>query len=138
MDNKLEKKSMLIIVTELLFAIMPLLILLLISLLTSQSLLAVFKRSDISFISVILFGQASVRFISGYVNKGNKFGWQRIAFLLTCLFIFGLVPSVVYLIIVHSEISKTQIVYILQNIWLLLSVIAYIILGCIGQIKLDE
>jgi positive regulator of sigma E activity len=138
MNNKLEKTSILIIVTELLFAIMPLLILLLISILTSQSLLGIFKRSDISFISVLLFGQTSVRLISGYVKKGNKFGWQRVAFVLTVLFIFGLVPSVIYLIVVHSEISKAEIVYVLQNIWLLLSVIVYIIFGCIGQVKLDE
>ncbi|GMO14633.1 MAG: hypothetical protein Pg6A_00250 [Termitinemataceae bacterium] len=138
MNNQSEKSSLLIISFELLFAIMPLLILLLISLLTSQNLIQVFKRSDISFISVLLFGQTLVKLISGYVKNGNRLGWQRIAFVITFLFIFGIIPSVIYLIIVHLEISNMKMVYLLQNIWLILSVVVYIIFGCIGQMKLDE
>jgi hypothetical protein len=138
MDNKLEKSSLLIITCELLFSIMPLLILLFIALLASENLMSVFMRSDISFISVLLFGQTLVRLISGYVKIGNKSGWQRIAFVITFLFIFGIVPSVIYLIFVHLEISKLQIVYALQNVWFILSIIIYIIFGCIGQMKLDE
>jgi hypothetical protein len=138
MDNELEKSSLLIIASELLFAFMPLLILLLIALLTSDDLMSVLKRSDISFVAVLLFGQTLVRLISGYVKTGNKSGWQRIAFVITILFVFGILPSVIYLIIVHLEISNLKIVYILQNIWFISSIIVYIIFGCIGQMKLDE
>ena len=138
MDNKHEMYAMLIIVCELLFAIFPLLILLLIALLNSDNFVSVFKRSDISFVSVLLFGQTLVKLISGYVKAGNKSGWQRVAFVITLLFIFGIIPSVIYLIIVHLAISKLQIVYILQNVWFGLSIIVYIIFGCIGQMKLDE
>jgi hypothetical protein len=138
MSNEFEKSSLLIIASEILFAIMPLLILLLIALLTSDNLISVFSRSDISFVSVLLFGQTLVRFISGYVKTGNKSTWQRVAFVITILFVFGILPSVIYLIIVHLEISKLKIVYILQNIWFISSIIVYIIFGCIGQMKLDE
>jgi hypothetical protein len=111
MDNKREMPSMLIIASELLFAVIPLLILILISVLTSDNLASVFKRSDISFVSVLLFGQTLARLISGYVKIGNKSGWQRVAFVITFLFIFGIIPSVIYLIIVHLGISKLQIYY---------------------------
>jgi hypothetical protein len=138
MDNKQEELSLLIIISELLFAIIPLLILLLIALLSHDSLISIFKRSDISFISVLLFGQTLVKLISGYVKTGNKSGWQRIALTITLLFILGILPSVIYLIIVHLEISKLPIVYVLQSVWFLSSMIVYIIFGCIGQMKLDE
>jgi hypothetical protein len=138
MDKNYEEPSMLIIASELLFAVIPLLILLLIAILTPDNLVSIFKRSDISFVSVLLFGQTLVKLISGYVKIGNQSGWQRFAFIITLLFIFGIIPSVIYLIIVHLEISNLEIVYILQNIWLILSIIVYIIFGCIGQMKLDE
>jgi len=136
--QEIERKASLIIVAEILFSIMPLLILMFITILNNQPLLEIFKRSDISFISVYFFGQTLVRFISGIAKSEKKKKWQVISLFVSLLFIFGIIPSIILLIVIYTELYSTTLVYILQNIWLIISILAYFIFGKIGQMYLDE
>jgi hypothetical protein len=137
-DKSNESKAVLVIIMEILFALMPLGIIFLITLLTSKNILSIFKRSDISFIAVFLFGQTLVRVISGIVNSRKHKKWQIVAFIISLLFLLGVIPSVILLIIVYTETSISNLVYILQNIWLTISIATYFIFGSIGQMYLDE
>lgn len=127
-----------IIVSEILFALMPIIVLVFITLLTDLDFIKLFKRSDLSFISVLFFGQTLVKFISGIAKSQKRKKWQIIAFAISMLFLIGIIPSILILVVVYLEFNTNNYIYILQAIWLILSLIIYLIFGKIGQMYLDE
>lgn len=136
-DQK-EKEAFWIISSEILFAVMPLIVLIFITLLTTRKFVELFQRSDISFISVFYFGQTLVRFISGIAKSQKKKKWQIVAFFITVLFLIGIIPSILLLLIIYLGINTENYIYVLQSIWLIMSLITYFIFGEIGQIYLEE
>lgn len=133
-----EKIASLVIIPEILFTLMPLIVLFFITLLTTNNFKELFKRSDLSFISILFFGQTLVKFISGIAKSPKKKKWQIIAFFISLLFLIGIVPSILIFVVVYLNINTSSYIYILQLIWLLLSLIIYFIWGKIGQMYLDE
>jgi len=137
-NEKIEGNAFWIIISEILFALMPLIVLFFLTLLTTKDFPSLFRRSDLSFISVLFFGQTLVRFISGIAKSQKRKKWQVIAFFISLLFIIGIIPSILILIVVFLEINKELYIYILQSVWLVLSLITYFFFGKIGQMYLDE
>ena len=76
--------------------------------------------------------------MSGIAKSQTKKNWQKIAFISSLLFIVGVVPSVSFLIVIYTNESVSKIVYYLQSIWFVLSIVSYWIVGTIGQMYLDE
>jgi len=136
--NKSESNAKLIIFIELLFSALPLIIVFILHIALKKPLKEIFYSTDISFISVAVFGQTVIRFMSGIAKSQTKKNWQRIAFISSLLFIVGVVPSVSYLIIIYSNNAVSKIVYWLQFIWFVLAMFSYWIIGTIGQMYLDE
>lgn len=137
-NEKIEGNAFLIIISEILFALMPLIVLFFLTLLTNKDFSSLFRRSDLSFISVLFFGQTLVRFISGIAKSQKRKKWQVIAFFISLLFIIGVIPSILILIVVFLEINKEIYIYVLQSVWLVISLITYFFFGKIGQMYLDE
>jgi len=137
-NEKIEGNAFWIIISEILFALMPLIVLFFLTLLTNKDFYSLFRRSDLSFISVLFFGQTLVRFISGIAKSQKRKKWQVIAFFISLLFIIGIIPSILILIVVFLEINKQIYIYVLQSVWLVMSLITYFFFGKIGQMYLDE
>lgn len=138
MNKDNESQSFWIIISEILFAFMPLIVLIFITIMTDMKFEAIFKRSDLSFISVLFFGQTLVRFISGIAKSSRKLKWHIIAFFISIVFLFGVIPSILILAVIFLEINTRLYIYIMQVIWLSLSLLTYFIMGRIGQMYLNE
>lgn len=136
--NKAESNAKLIIFIELLFSILPLIIIFILHIALNKPLKEIFYSTDISFVSVAVFGQTVIRFMSGIAKSQTKKNWQKIAFISSLLFILGVVPSIIYLILIYLNVLSSKIVYFLQLIWFFLSVVCYWVIGTIGQMYLDE
>lgn len=136
--NKAESNAKLIIFIELLFSILPLIIIFILHIALNKPLKEMFYSTDISFVSVAVFGQTVIRFMSGIAKSQTKKNWQKIAFISSLLFILGVVPSIIYLILIYLNVLSSKIVYFLQLIWFFLSVVCYWVIGTIGQMYLDE
>ena len=136
--SKMESNAKLIIFIELLFSALPLIIVFILHIASNKSLKDMFYSTDISFVSVAVFGQTVIRFMSGIAKSQTKKNWQKIAFLSSLLFIVGVVPSVCFLVIIYLSEKVSEIVYWLQIIWLILAMLSYWIIGTIGQMYLDE
>lgn len=135
--NKAESNAKLIIFIELLFSILPLIIIFILHIALNKPLKEIFYSTDISFVSVAVFGQTVIRFMSGIAKSQTKKNWQKIAFISSLLFILGVVPSIIYLILIYLNVLSSKIVYFLQLIWFFLSVVCYWVIGTIGQMYLD-
>lgn len=127
--NKAESNAKLIIFIELLFSILPLIIIFILHIALNKPLKEIFYSTDISFVSVAVFGQTVIRFMSGIAKSQTKKNWQKIAFISSLLFILGVVPSIIYLILIYLNVLSSKIVYFLQLIWFFLSVVCYWVIG---------
>lgn len=128
--------SKLIVYSEILFVILPLIVLLFISL-DSNNILEIWKTQEISFVSIVLFGQVIVKLAAGVAKSERKLRWQMVSLIFSGLIVIGLVPSIIiYTFLVKG--SQSTILYICQLLFLLISFVVYYTFGTIGQFYLDE
>jgi hypothetical protein len=133
-----EKKATYVIISEILFALLPIIVIISILIVTSENKLKIITRADLSFISVFFFGQTIVKLFSGVSKSQTKKNWQIIMLFVSFIIIFGLIPSVIWLCIIYLEIYKTKAIYAIQIIWFCISLFVYFIIGKVGQMYLDE
>lgn len=127
-----ENDGLKFVIIDLLFTFIPILILFFLRAI-SNNVKGFFEQSDWSFISMILFGQTLVKVFSGISDNGNKKNTATILLHFSLILLFGLIPSVVFLVVI--EIGKTSlIVAVFQFIWLIASVLSYLFFGTIGYI----
>jgi len=138
MIDKNERKATYIIISEILFAILPIIVIISILTVTSENRLSIFTSADLSFISVFFFGQTIVKLFSGVSKSQTKKNWQLIILIVSIIIIIGLIPSVIWLCIIYLEIYKIKVIYALQIIWFCISLFIYFIIGKVGQMYLDE
>ena len=134
---KQTKKSNLSLLSELLFTILPIIIIVMIRLI-ENNYSSIFLNSEWGIISVVLFGQSIVKFSSGLSNSTKKFRWQVVALVISGIIVLGLIPSIVYLIIILTKNIESNTVYLFQLIWFILSIITFFIVGKLGQDFLEE
>lgn len=70
-NNEVENRARWIILTEILFTNLPIIVIVFI-LIIKNNLQEIFYKSDFSFVSVVLFGQTLIRFISGIAKKSKE------------------------------------------------------------------
>ena len=132
MNSNFERESLKSIIIDLLFTFLPLVVLILIRILTLKCE-NIFLRSDISFISMILFGQTVIKLFTGISENENRKKTIELVFTISLIISFGLVPSIVILVIIEIGYGNKPI-FISQIIWLLSSVCVYLFFGTIGNI----
>src|SRR5690606_16108258 len=59
----------------------------------------IFYNTEWAMMSIILFGQSIVKFSSGIANSSLKMRWQLVSMIISLIIIFGLIPSIIILII---------------------------------------
>lgn len=134
---KKEKESKLVILSEVLFVLLPIFVIGLV-LFFIESDKNIFISYEWSFASIILFGQSIVKFSSGISTFKTEKRWQFISLILSAIIVFGLIPSVLVLVLLLVNKTQNLLIYIIQMVLFILSIIVYFIFGTIGQIYLDN
>lgn len=134
---KLERNIFYVLTSEIIFTILPLIVIAIVRMYQNQSEL-IFYNTEWVMMAIILFGQSIVKFSSGISNSKRKFRWQLVALIITSIISFGLIPSIVILIInlLNNDFNLT--LYIFQIIFLLISIFTFYIIGYLGQKLMDE
>ena len=134
---KVDKTITYILSSEFLFTLLPIVILVMVRLFQND-FQSIFYNTEWTVIAIILFGQSVVKFSSGISNTNEQVRWQFVALIISLIIIFGLVPSVIILILnlINTEIHFGM--YIAQFIIFLISCFVFFIVGSIGQKMLDE
>ena len=124
---KNEHDSGKLVLVDLIFTFFPLLVLVFIRVITNTRE-NIFIKSDLSFLSLILFGQSISKFVLILLENDNKKKRSNILLYFVSLLLFGFFPSAVFLVLI--EIKKANLcIYILQVIWSVISVVVYWILA---------
>ena len=134
---KLEKTLFYILISELLFTILPILIVLIVRSYETKFEL-IFYNTEWSIMAIILFGQSIVKFSSGIANSKALFRWQLVSLIISIIIIFGLIPSIIILVINLLNIEQNFATYLLQILLFALGVFCYFIVGYLGQKMLEE
>lgn len=132
-----ECKAIWIIITEILFAILPIIVISFVLILNGK-FSELFNKSELSFVAVVLFGQTLIRFLSGIAKSTKRKKWFLMSFYAAIIFVIGVIPSVILLITIYQNTNLQDIIFIFQIVWFILSIITYIIFGTIGQMYLEE
>jgi len=125
------------ILSELLFVLLPLLVLAFVSVHKGDTLWQFISAREISFAAAILFGQTVVKFVSGISVSGENI-WERIALVVSLLIVLGLVPSMIILALIMTSNNPGSWLVWTQLFFFLLSVCIFFVLGGVGHIALKR
>lgn len=132
-----EFQSKLAVCSEILFILLPLIIICFFLFLQNRTDEILFQ-SDWTFATIIFFGQSIVKFISGLLKSKREFKWQMISIIISSIIVLGLIPSTVILIQLLSTSTPNIKLIIIQYAFLILSIGVYYYFGTAGQSYLDE
>jgi len=131
-----NNNSKYVIISEILFVLLPLIIIIVFNLLNNNSF-NIFHRSEWIFAAIVFWGQSIVKFISGLIKSQRKFKWQNIGFIITLIIILGLIPSTIILILILQLDVPNTTLSIMQFVIFLLSIVGYYCFGTISQNYID-
>ena len=134
---KLERTLFYILISELLFTLLPILVIMIVRGYETKYDL-IFYNTEWSIMAIILFGQSIVKFSSGISNSQRKFRWQLVSLIISVVIIFGLIPSIIILVINLLDSAKNFGTHLIQIILFGLSVLGYFLIGYLGQKMLEE
>lgn len=134
---KLERNLFYVLISEMLFTVLPLIV---ISIVRSYQCKfeLIFYNTEWAMMSIILFGQSIVKFSSGIANSSLKFRWQLVSMIISLIIIFGLIPSIIILIISLLNDEKMFGLHFAQITLFILSIITFFIVGYLGQKLIDK
>ena len=99
---KYENESIVYIIIDLIFTFAPIIYLIFMRVIT-HTWENIFKRSDISFISMILFGQTFIKFLKALLKNKNKKNLHIILLWAVIILFVGLVPPIVFLALIETN-----------------------------------
>lgn len=134
---KLERTLFYILISELLFTLLPILIIMIVRGYESKYEL-IFYNTEWSIMAIILFGQSIVKFSSGISNSQKKFKWQLVSMIISIVIIFGLIPSIIIMVINLLDSDRTFSTHLVQILLFVLSVSCYFLIGYLGQKMIAE
>lgn len=129
---KYESESKKYIIGDLIFSFSPIFFLTFIRIIT-KTWENILKRSDWSFLAMVLFGQTIVKLVQGILKNKNKQQVGNIILFIISLLMFGFVPPTLFLVLIEMQ-KGNWIIYILQIIWIIMATIAYFVIGSAGSI----
>ena len=131
-----NKNSKYVIISEILFILLPLIIIIVFNLLNNKSF-NIFNRSEWTFAAIVFWGQSIVKLISGLIKSQRKFKWQNIGFIVTLIIILGLIPSTIILILILQLEIPNITLSIIQLLIFVLSIVGYYCFGIVSQNYID-
>lgn len=97
----------------------------------------ILSLSDWSFGSIVLFGQSIVKFAAGMASTERRARWQFVAFILSLLIVFGLMPSITLLVLGQAA-PRCGLWTIAAPVLFVVAVSTYFLVGRYGQELLDK
>jgi hypothetical protein len=86
---------------------------------------------------MILYGQTIIKIFSGISENQNKKKTYEVVLYMSLVIALGLVPSIIILVLIETN-HKEIILFVFQMIWLIISIIIYLIFGTIGNILASQ
>ena len=103
------------ILGELLFVLLPLVVIVIIRIYQNLPIKNITQIPEISFAAAVIFGQTLIKLVSSAAITDYRLNWQLFSFIISCIIVFGLVPSLTILsIILVSQTPPTNI-YLIQS-----------------------
>ena len=134
---KIKRSLYYILTSELLFTILPIFVLLIVRS-YEKNFSSILDNTEWSIMAIILFGQSIVKFSSGVSNSSNKFNWQFVSLVISIIIIFGLIPSIICMVINLTSLRAGFGIQLTQVILFFLSALCFYLIGAIGQKLLDD
>jgi hypothetical protein len=126
-----------VILTEILFIILPLIIVLLYEL-SKNNLCSILEKADWSYCTVLFSGQLIIKLVSVLLKKGDEFFcWQFVALWLAIIIVLFLVPAVIFICLMQEQNVRTWI-KIAQIVWFGISIFGYFQIAGYAQEKEQE
>ena len=126
------------IVAELLFVLLPLVVIVIIRIYQNLSIDNIIQIPEISFAAAVIFGQTITKLVSAAAITDYKLNWQAFSLIVSFIIVFGLVPSLTILAIILVSQTPPTNIYLIQFILFLASVIILLSIGLVGQIVLTD
>lgn len=121
------------IVAELLFVLLPLVVITIIRLVDLETIGAIMRLPDWSFASAVLFGQSIVKLVGGVAAQRSPGRWEAISLVVSILVVLGLVPALVVLALTLSLESPPSGLIILQVLLFVVSIGVFATIGRLGH-----
>jgi hypothetical protein len=133
-DARVTQDPSAVIYAELLFVLLPLLVLLLAHGIRGEGFLRrVLFSADWSFAASVLFGQATVKFVSGITARPLHRPWARTALVVSSVIALLLTPSLVVLAAMLLLPAPPGWLATIQIVLFVLGIACYLIVGGAGQ-----
>jgi uncharacterized membrane protein len=123
-----RKAAMYAILGDLLFIVLPLVVISIVDVSVGRSLFAIIESPELSFGSAVLFGQTIIKVVSGFAHTKPS-GAEQPVFIIALIIVFGLVPSLVVLALL---LSVNPIPHGLQLAQAAIFVLGVIVFGLFG------
>jgi hypothetical protein len=135
--NKDINSANYVILTEILFIVLPLIIVLLYEF-SKNNLYSILNKADWSYCTVLFSGQLIIKLVSALLKKSKEtFCWQFVAFWLAIIIVLFLVPAVIFICLMQEQKVKTWI-KIAQIVWFIISIFVYFQIAGYAQEKEQE
>ena len=123
-----RKAAMYAILGDLLFIVLPLVVISIVDVSVGRSLFAIIESPELSFGSAVLFGQTIIKVVSGFAHT-KPTGAEQPVFIIALIIVFGLVPSLVVLALL---LSVNPIPHGLQLAQAAIFVLGVVVFGLFG------
>ena len=127
-----RKAAMYAILGDLLFIVLPLVVISIVDVSVGRSLFAIIESPELSFGSAVLFGQTIIKVVSGVAHT-KPTGAEQPVFIIALIIVFGLVPSLVVLALLLSVIPVPKGLELAQAAIFVLGVIVFGLFGVNGH-----
>jgi uncharacterized membrane protein len=127
-----RKAAMYAILGDLLFIVLPLVVISIVDVSVGRSLFAIIESPELSFGSAVLFGQTIIKVVSGFAHT-KPTGAEQPVFIIALIIVFGLVPSLVVLALLLSVSPIPQGLQLAQAGIFVLGVIVFGFFGVNGH-----
>lgn len=133
-----ESRTMALLWSELLFVVLPFLVLALVSFHKESSPALFLLAPEWAFASTILFGQTIVKLVSAATEFFGNPITENIALIVTMLMVLGVVPSMVVLTMILLAASPPTWLGVAQVFLFIMSVGLFLLIGGVSQSKVTE
>lgn len=127
-----RKAAMYAILGDLLFIVLPLVVISIVDVSVGRSLFAIIESPELSFGSAVLFGQTIIKVVSGFAHTKPS-GAEQPVFIIALIIVFGLVPSLVVLALLLSVNPIPYGLQLAQACIFILGVIVFFVFGVTGH-----
>ena len=127
-----RKAAMYAILGDLLFIVLPLVVISIVDVSIGRSLFAIIETPELSFGSAVLFGQTIIKVVSGFAYT-KPTGAEQPVFIIALIIVFGLVPSLVVLALLLSVNPIPNGLQLAQAGIFALGVVVFLLFGVKGH-----